>query len=120
MIYLAAPYSAHPEYTWWYTLKRTAQLIQEGRVVFSPITHSHEMAIRFDLPGDFEFWAKQDKVFIDRCKEILVIAMPGWETSVGVEAEIKYALSIGKKVTFERHCEELDAWCIEQMGRAYD
>lgn len=104
MIYLASPYS-HPDPAvrrWRYdkVCALTADLLQAGRHVFSPIVYSHSLAERFSLPGSWDFWQRVDLEFIDRCDEVLVYQLPGWEESVGVQAEIAYAKEQGKPVCF--------------------
>lgn len=54
MIYLASPYShadpAVQRHRYKEAQRATAEMMIEGRVVFSPIAHSHPIAERFDLP----------------------------------------------------------------------
>lgn len=104
MIYLASPYS-HPtpavkEQRFQGVLKAAADLMAQGEIVFSPIAHCHPIAVTFGVPGNWEYWEKYDKAFIEVCDRFIILKLEGWETSVGVEAERKYAASLGKNIEF--------------------
>jgi len=79
-------------------MKKAAELIREGYFVFSPITHSHEMAKQYDLPTTFEYWAAANHSMIDWCDTVAVLKLEGWEDSRGVDDEIRYAHLKHKKV----------------------
>ena len=74
--------------------------MSEGRVIFSPIAHSHSVAEFCDLPGTWEFWGKIDKVMLRGAKELWVLTLPGWDTSTGVQAETKWAQKYGLKIRY--------------------
>jgi len=102
MIYLAGPYSHEDKAV---EAARAAEhaaaaatLILRGHVVFSPIVHSHQMSLDHDLPGDFDFWQRQDLAFIERCDEVHVLMIAGWDTSKGVAAEMLHAIRCHKAV----------------------
>lgn len=116
LIYLAVPYS-HPDEA--VRLQRfetvtlvSALLIKQGVVNFSPITQSHEQAESHDLPGDWAFWETVDKVFLDRCDELYVLALPGWKDSVGVTAEIEHMKNSGKPIRYVSLNEYKDYVCL--------
>ena len=69
----------------------SACLFRNGVLVFSPIAHTHPIAVHGDLPKGFEFYERYDKAMIDRCSGVIVLQLPGWKDSVGVAAEIRYA-----------------------------
>ena len=71
-----------------------------GNIVFSPIAHSHPIAVQCELPLGWDFWHQFDKAFIDWCDALIVLKLPGWDTSVGVNAEIKIAEEMGKPVEY--------------------
>ena len=83
-----------------YTRKRLYKLLLTGTAFFSPIVHCHEVAKHHDMPKTWEFWEKLDLQYIDSCSSLSVLMMPGWERSVGITAEIKYAVSIGKPISY--------------------
>ena len=101
-IFLAAPYSsvdpAQVEYRVHQINKAAAQLMREGHIVFSPISHSHYIAMQENLPKTFEWWVKQNHAFIDWADEMCVLALDGWETSRGIKDEIEYATSLNMRI----------------------
>jgi len=101
-IYLASPYTHQdPEVV---NARVTAinahaaLLMSQGHIVFSPISHSHYIAIENNLPTTFEFWRKQNHEFIVWCNFVMVLRLDGWEESKGIADEIRYAKSINKVV----------------------
>jgi len=112
LIYLAVPYS-HPdrrirEQRYYEVTKFAGELMQEGYLVFSPITHSHPIACHVDLPKDFEFWERFCLEILKRCDELWVLCLPGWTTSVGVRAEIAKAKELGMEIVFVNESDEDD------------
>lgn len=83
--------------------KIAATIIKEDlreHFVFSPICHSHTIALVGDLPGSFDYWREYNRWFLERCDEVWVVMLPGWDKSVGVNAEIKMATLLGKPVKY--------------------
>lgn len=110
-IYLATPYSVGTdgasehsdnvrEARYLKAVQWTAEMSLKGEVVFSPIVHSHPLAVYHDLPGTWDFWSKIDYAFIDSCSKVRVMMYDMWEQSVGMKAEIEYAKKIGKPVEY--------------------
>lgn len=76
-------------------------LMAEGHLVFSPITHSHEISKVSGLdPLDPEFWKKIDAPFIEACDALVVVTMDGWDVSNGVIGEIGAFSGAGKPVVY--------------------
>lgn len=104
MIYLATPYSHSDPNVREQRFKIAAiiagKLMSKGLIVFSPIAHTHPIAIFCNLPLDFDYWMKFDYDFIDKCDKVIVAKLDGWETSKGVQAEIAIAKRLGKPVLF--------------------
>jgi hypothetical protein len=103
-IYLACPYS-HPEAAVRETRFQqvnavAADLMLRGNMVFSPISHTHPIALAGDLPKGWNFWAAYDKTFIQWCDEVWVLTLEGVCDSVGVRAEIDLADRMGKVVRY--------------------
>jgi Domain of unknown function (DUF1937) len=103
MLYLATPYS-HPdpairEGRFHAACRATAALMSAGDVVFCPIAHSHPL-VDHGLPTGWAYWEHVDREFLQRCDELLVLTLPGWEESVGVAAEIQIANELGKPVGY--------------------
>ena len=77
-----------------------AKLMNEGYLVFSPISHTHPIALAGDLPGSWEFWKEYDRTFIEWADEIHVLKLSGWRESTGVTAEIELANELNKPVRY--------------------
>lgn len=102
LIYLASPYS-HP-------MKRVREdrvvgvcvawreLSAAGHLVFSPIAHSVVIEQHLKTPTTWDFWQALDCAILDRCDELWVLKLPGWQESTGVSAEIQRARAKGMEV----------------------
>jgi nucleoside 2-deoxyribosyltransferase len=103
VIYLASPYS-HPDAAvraarFEAACAHASAMLREGELVYSPIVHSHPLAER-GLPGDWAYWAEHDRRMLSACTALLVLALPGWEESRGVAAEVGMARDLGLPVRF--------------------
>lgn len=105
LIFVSSPYS-HPddnvrEENYQKVSKYTAKLISEGHAVFSPILYGHN-ALNFspDMPTDWPFWESFCLTFLNKCDEMIVYMMEGWDKSRGVAEEIAYANNLGIKITY--------------------
>jgi|SRR6056297_3572297 len=68
------------------------KLMQAGFAVISPISQSHPIALQCNLSGKFDnFWANIDYNLILRCDMVIVLCLPGWKESEGVQKEIAFA-----------------------------
>jgi hypothetical protein len=76
------------------------QLMQAGHVVFSPIAHTHPIAVRCELPRTWDYWEKFDREHIARCDKMTVVMLDGWSTSKGIKAEIEIAEELGKPIIY--------------------
>jgi hypothetical protein len=104
MIYLASPYS-HPDHAvmqarFEYVCKAASMLMRDGHHIFSPIAHTHPIALAGGLPKGWDFWEKYDREMILACSELWVLQADGWKESKGVQAEIAIARKLFKLVTF--------------------
>jgi hypothetical protein len=75
-------------------------MVALGYTVYSPITHSYPMARVGKLPDDWAYWESIDRWYIERCEEVHVITVDGWKESVGVQAEIQAAKTLGRLVRY--------------------
>lgn len=102
MIYLASPYSHEDksvrESRFQAACKVTATLIQQRKAVFSPVVHCHPL-VAFGLPIDWMFWAQFCRAHFQRCDEMYVLCIPGWEHSVGIREETWMAQEFNIPVT---------------------
>jgi hypothetical protein len=102
--YLAGPYShphehiRHQRYTT--ITAKAAQLMTEGRVIYSPITSMHFLAKDHSMPFEADFWLHHDLAILRRCGKLLVLQLEGWENSVGLKAEIEFANANGIPVEY--------------------
>jgi hypothetical protein len=103
MIYLASPYS-HPdsdvrEQRFEAACAAAAALMRAGHRVFSPIAHGHPLT-RHSVPGDWTFWEPHARWHLERCDEVVVLMLDGWNESAGVLSEIAIAGELGKVVWY--------------------
>ena len=103
-IYLAVPYSHSKDsvknFRFGTVTAISGKLFEMGIFNFSPITHSHPVSLINGSGTSWETWEKFDKFMVDLCTEIWVLKLPGWEASVGVQAEIQHALKTMKPVQY--------------------
>jgi len=78
--------------------RAVAALLRAGHVVFSPIVHCHVL-VEHGLPTDW-FWHHADREHLERCHEVVVLMLDGWEQSARVQAEIRTARELGKPVRY--------------------
>lgn len=94
LYYLATPYSKYPkgiEEAFKEACRVAATLIADGLHVFSPIAHSHPIAIHGNLDAyGYETWLALDEAIMRGCVGLIVARMEGWETSYGVNWEINW------------------------------
>jgi hypothetical protein len=103
-VYLACPYSAPDPYTkedrFISVTKAASHLMSCGFIVYSPITHCHPMEVHGGLPQGWKFWKRIDEVYIKHCHTVFILPLEGWESSVGVNAEIIMANKMGIPILF--------------------
>lgn len=106
IIYLASPYShIDPKIMEWRygaVCRAAAYFIDAGHLIYSPIAHSHAIAVVGGLNGNFEFWSRFDYDMITRVKAMWILGIDGWERSHGVTAELDHCEKIEKPVILIR------------------
>lgn len=104
LYYMASVYTQFPkgqEQAYIEASKCAATLLKRGMNVFSPIAHSHPIAVHGAIDAiDHDFWMRLDKAILDECDILLVVMMPGWRESRGIKAEIEHAREAGKQTVF--------------------
>lgn len=104
LIYLASPYShedtAIRDERFNIVCRVAARLMAQGHLIFSPIAHTHPIAMAGELPTGWDFWQKYDHAHLDAAAQVWVLRIDGWDRSTGVKAEIDYAMSKGKPVAY--------------------
>ena len=98
-IYLASPYS-HPEADrrekrFKQVCECAAYYMHRGEHIFSPIAHSHPIALAGDLPKHFDYWADYDRVMLRHAKALWILIIEGWLQSEGVKQEVLLAKEFG-------------------------
>lgn len=95
MIYIASPYSSvseDVEAQRYFAVKRFAALqMTKGDIVFSPIVYGYQFHKDGLSAGDAAYWWQFNKEMLSISTKMIVLKLPGWDTSVGVKMEIKYA-----------------------------
>ena len=98
IIYLSIPYTFNPDKSFYIANKVASKLMQEGNVVFSPVSHSHCIADHMDeeLRTSQEFWMSQDLPMVGVCDRMVVVSIGEngekmIEESSGCQGEIKEA-----------------------------
>ena len=103
LVYLASPYSdpdpAVREQRFQAVCRAAAHLMRRGVLVFSPIAHTHPIAL-CGLPGGWEFWQKYDRVVLEACKAVAVLMLDGWDASKGIWGEVEIAGRLGLPVVY--------------------
>jgi len=104
MIYLASPYT-HPDHDvmeqrFDAACRAAGHLMAQGPVVFSPIAHTHPIAVRCELPRGWEFWEQFDREFVLASEKLIVLQLDGWDASKGVAAEVRMAEESGIPVEY--------------------
>lgn len=92
--YLAAPYS-HPDAAVVDERMKIicdvdAALMRKGIMTASPLL-KHYVAMGRSIPTDWAYWKDYALAMLSRCDFMVVIKMPGWEESVGLKEEMKFA-----------------------------
>ncbi len=95
IIYVASPYSSgDPEQiqnNYEMVTEFVAMLVSMGYIAISPITYGHTLLDYQDMPKDYGFCKHFCIGLLKKSDAILVLKLPGWEDSVGVQDEMDFA-----------------------------
>ena len=113
-LYLSCPYS-HPDIEvrqdrYEQATMKAAALMASGYIVFSPITHSHQLVkyLPNSIKHDFNFWMSQDIPYIRVwADELWVLCLPGWKDSLGIMKEIANAFDVNIPVRLLRPTDDI-------------
>lgn len=90
--YLGSPYSKYPlglNAAHKAICENAALLIKAGVPVFSPIAHTHPIAIHGEMdPLDHDIWLPADWPLLAAAKGVIVCKLTSWSRSYGLAAEI--------------------------------
>lgn len=108
-IYLACPYSVSStghNRKWEFVRFEcaniaAARLMKLGHIVFSPISHSVPISHTVEPhENTHEFWLSQDFPMLALCDVLVILTLPGWCDSVGVNSEFHQANKLGKPIFY--------------------
>lgn len=105
LIYVAAPYShSDPsvvEQRMAAFTQLMVRLIEQGEYPVSPLmNHLLAEKIPARFPLTWEYWEGYSRELLSRCDLLTVIAIPGWESSTGVQAEIALAKELNIPIEY--------------------
>lgn len=93
-LYLATPYSKYPRgivAAYEMACRATSDLLQSGISVYSPIAHTHGVAIHGNIdPLDHSIWLPADEPMMRQACGLVVYRAESWDTSFGIASEIKF------------------------------
>ncbi len=102
--YIAAPYSSIPDK---HELMRLVAKFSGQYMINNPdwfaitgLVHHYASLEEPKLGTDYSFWVQWCELFMTKCDKLVVLCIPGWETSVGVQAEIEYASSLNIPIEY--------------------
>ncbi len=102
--YLATPYAGYPggiNIAFEEASRATAALLKHGIRVYSPIAHTHPVALYGGLdPRDHSIWLPADGPLMAAAVGIIVVKMTEWENSKGIAHEIVAFKKAGKPVLY--------------------
>lgn len=104
LVYLATPYSKWEnglEDAFIEAAKLTGRLLRCGVRAYSPIAHTHPIAVYGKLDAlDHSIWLPFDEAIMERANVLLVAKMKGWDESRGIKHEIEFFEAAGKPVYY--------------------
>jgi hypothetical protein len=104
LAYLATPYSRYPSGigdAFIETCKIAAKLLQAGVKFYSPIAHSHGIAVWGHIdPLDLTIWLPFDEAIMKVSDVLIVAQMEGWKESTGVRHEIEFFRRANKPIFY--------------------
>lgn len=79
-----------------------AAIIESGNAVFSQVTMSHPINQVFrhtEKSGVGKRWAPVDAFFMQTMEELIILDLPGWDKSAGIQREIAFFEQRGQRVS---------------------
>lgn len=107
LVYLASPYSSDAADGYKIMIARfemaciaASRLMAKGMLVFSPIAHTHSIAMYGGLPRGWDYWESYDRAMLTCCKTLYVLTIGGWHKSKGILEEIAIARELKLPIKF--------------------
>lgn len=102
LCYLATPYSKYRpsiEAAFIDASKLAAKLMLAGVKVYSPIAHTHPLAVYGKIdPLDHAIWLPFDEAMMNVAQILIVARMDGWDVSRGIAREVEFFARQGKAI----------------------
>lgn len=104
LVYLATPYSKYKagiDCAFRDAASLASRLMRAGVKVYSPIAHTHPVAIYGQLdPLDHAIWLPFEERMMKIASALVVAQMQGWRESYGIAHEIQFFAAAGKPVFY--------------------
>lgn len=78
----------------------SANLFKQNIHIICPMTLGLNLAQHAELPYDSTWWIAWTLDLLSKCDEMDVLCFKGWEDSIGVRAEINFAMSNKIKINY--------------------
>ena len=102
--YLASPYSKYPfglEAAFIDISRYAGDLIRNDVIVYSPIAHTHPVAMNSGLdPLDHTIWLPLDEPIMRKACGLIICMMDTWQESYGISEEIKMFKNLGRPIVY--------------------
>jgi len=102
LVYLGTPYTGYPhghEMAFIEACKIASRLITAGVNIYSPIAHTHPIAIHGILDHlDYKLWLNFDSSMMRVADAFLIAKMEKWDHSFGLAHETAYFKSVSKPI----------------------
>lgn len=92
-LYLCSAYSKRPnlDQACEEVCEVAGKLLAAGVMVFSPICHSHQIAMSSTIdPLNSKLWMRLNEALAPICRAAVVVEMDGWRESDGIAEEIRW------------------------------
>lgn len=110
LIYVGTPYTRYPlgiEMAFIHACEVTARLLRKGLKVYSPIAHTHPVAIHGKInPLDHSVWLPFDAAIMDKSDAMIVAKLDTWDKSTGVTHEMNVFTAAKKPIFY--YCPQTD------------
>lgn len=104
LIYIASPYSHEDKdimsQRYFEAMRYNNFLFNNSRHAYSPIVHTHNLALVHNLRTDAKFWRSFNFKMLSVCTDLHILQLDGWSASKGVEQELDFAHLMGKRIQF--------------------
>jgi Domain of unknown function (DUF1937) len=106
LVYLAVPYShespAIREFRFHQANMKASDMMRDGIHVFSPISHTHPIALDGALPTSWDFWKEYDRAILSTCCKLVILMIHGWDESKGIAGEVEIANELGIPIEYHK------------------